>query len=383
MDRTWWRSTQELDDDQRAIIEIPTDTGNYLVTGPPGCGKTNILLLRASYLRSAGLGNCAALVFTKTLREFIAAGSSQSATMLPARRIQTHAAWTLGLLHRLGRPFVASREDLPHDDARTERHQALERAVQELGLGNGYYDSILLDEVQDYWACEVELLSGLTRRLFAVGDSRQRIYDRNEGIHAALGAGCTERRLRNHYRMGMRICRVADRLLPIQGMDRLEQYCQYDERALPSRVTVHPGDELEGQLERLKLNLDSQLRAYPDEWLGVLSARRTTRNAVANFLSQTDLRESVLLQSDDTDDREFDEERRIVVSILHSAKGTEFRSVHFVAADKFPHYTREKAFTAVTRAKTTLDVYHSEPMEGALESALATRSVPDLEGILR
>ena len=112
----------------------------------------------------------------------------------------------------------------------------------------------------------------------------------------------------------MRICRVADRLLPIQGMDRLEQYCQYDERALPSRVTVHPGDELEGQLERLKLNLDSQLRAYPDEWLGVLSARRTTRNAVANFLSQTDLRESVLLQSDDTDDREFDEERRIVVS---------------------------------------------------------------------
>ena len=240
MDRTWWRSARELDQDQRAIIEISTDDGNHLVTGPPGCGKTNILLLRASYLRSAGFGNCAVLVFTKTLREFIATGSSQSAAMLPPDRIQTHASWTLRLLRRLGRRLELSREDLSYDEARAERHQAVETAVQEAGLGNDYYDSILLDEAQDYWACEVELLSRLTRRLFAVGDRRQRIYDRNEGIQAARSVGCNELRLRNHYRMGREICRVADRLLPTEGEDRLEQYCQYDEHELPSRVSVHP-----------------------------------------------------------------------------------------------------------------------------------------------
>ena len=280
MDRTWWRSTQELDEDQRAIIQIPTDYGNHLVTGPPGCGKTNILLLRASYLRSANMGNCAILVFTKTLREFIAAGSSQSTAMLPANRIQTHAAWTLGLLQRLGRQFEPSREDLSYDEARTERHRALEAAVQEAGLGSNYYNSILLDEVQDYWACEVELLARLTRRLFAVGDRRQRIYDRNEGILAAREVGCAELRLHNHYRMGRAICRVADRLLPTEGDDRLEKYCQYDERELPSRVSIHREEDVPRQLARLTVSLDEQVRAYPNEWLGVFAVRRETRDEI-------------------------------------------------------------------------------------------------------
>ena len=382
MDKTWWRSTRELDQDQRDIIQISTDYGNHLVTGPPGCGKTNILLLRASYLRSAGIGNCAILVFTKTLREFIAAGSLQSAAMLPADRIQTHASWTLRLLRRLGREFAASRDDLSYDEARAERHQALERAVLEEGLGRDYYDSILLDEAQDYWACEVELLSRLTRRLFAVGDRRQRIYERNEGIREAQRVGCNEIGLRNHYRMGREICRVADRLLPTDGEDRLEEYCQYDDHELPSRVSVHCEEDLQAQLPRLGASLDEQVRAYPDEWLGVLAVRRDTRDAIAEFLRETDLGESVILQSEDAEDRSFDPERRIVVSTLHSAKGTEFRCVHLIAADDFPYYTREKAFTAVTRAKTTFDVYHSGPLEGALESALATPAVPDLNGIL-
>ena len=172
--------------------------------------------------------------------------------MLPPGRIQTHASWTLRLLRRLGQQLELSQEDLSYDEARAERHQALERAVQEAGLGNDYYDSILLDEAQDYWACEVELLSRLTRRLFAVGDRRQRIYDRNEGIQAARRVGCNELRLRNHYRMGREICRVADRLLPTEGEDRLEQYCQYDEHELPSRVSVHPEEDVQRQLARLK-----------------------------------------------------------------------------------------------------------------------------------
>ena len=102
----------------------------------------------------------------------------------------------------------------------------------------------------------------------------------------------------------------------------------------------------------------------------------------AQFLRGTALSDSVSVQSEDSEDRSFDPERRIVVSTLHSSKGTEFRCVHLVAADNFPYYTREKAFTAVTRAKTTLDVYHSEPLEGALEAALATPAVPDLSRIL-
>lgn len=384
MDQTWWRSTQELDDDQRSLIEIPIADGNHLVTGPPGCGKTNILLLRASYLRSAGLGNCIILVFTRMLREFIATGSSQP-TMLPPDRIHTHAAWTRNLLRQLGQPFEPSLPDLLHDDARRERHLAIESAVQKAGLDNSYYDSILLDEVQDYWACEIELLSSLTRHLFMVGDNRQRIYARNEGLQAALDVGCKEHRLRYHYRMGYRICRAADRILSRQDDEQLGNYWQYDDREQPSRVSVHSSESFQEQLDLLEKNLVSQLRAYPDEILGVFALRNNTVNQIAEFLDETEqpeLVDNVLVQSIDEEDRTFDSERRVVVSTLHSAKGTEFRSVHFIAADDFPHFTREKAFTAITRAKTTLDVYHSCPMEGALESALAQPTTPNLNGIL-
>lgn len=381
MDETWWRSAHELDDDQRTLIEIPTDEGHHMVTGPPGCGKTNILLLRASYLRSAGLANSVVLVFTRTLREFIAAGSNQ-ATMIPRRQIYTHAAWTLDLLGKLGRPLQYTRCGLSHDDARAERCEAIETTVAQLRLREDYYDAVFLDEVQDYWDREIKILASLTRRLFVVGDVQQRIYDRNEGIQAAVDVGCEERRLQFHYRMGRKICRVADRLLSTRDRCTLEEYCQYDEHELPSRVSTHPTSGFDEQLQLLRQNLDRQLRAYPEGWLGVFAVRRDTRDRVAAYLSKTPLASHLIVQADDEDSRVFDPEHRIVVSTLHAAKGTEYRCVHFVAADDFPHYTREKAYTAITRAKTTLDVYHCGPVDGAFESALAEPKVPDLSGIL-
>ena len=380
MDSTWWTSSDQVDSDQRALIEIPVDPGHVVVTGPPGSGKTNVLLLRASYLHRAGYGNCALLVFTRALREFIAAGANRP-RMVPADRIQTHARWTRDLLAQLGRPFKPTRNDLEHDEARSERHESLKRAIEELGLTEEYYDSILLDEVQDYWACEVELLAKLTKRLFVVGDRNQRVYDRNEGLDAAIRVGCKQFALKFHYRMARKICAVGDRLRTGAEGGSLEEDCQYDERSNPSKVEVHNKEDREGELATLVTILVRQLRAYPGEWLGVITATRNVRDEVAEFLCSGPLSKEVSVQAESVRDRAFDPNKRIVVSTLHSAKGTEFRAVHLVSANEFPRYTREKAFTAVTRAKTALDVYHNGPLAGSLESALAQRAIPDLEDL--
>jgi superfamily I DNA and RNA helicase len=262
-----------------------------------------------------------------------------------------------------------------------ERHEALDRAVKELKLTDEYYDSILLDEVQDYWSCEVELLGKLTKRLFVVGDRNQRVYDRNEGLDAAIRIGCKEYRLKFHYRMGRKICAVGDRLRAAGTGKSLEKYCQYDEKANPSKVDVHPTASREEELAVLKPILERQLRAYPEEWIGVITATKNARDQAAAFLSTSTLGGQVAVQAENVKNRTFDSKSRIVVSTLHSAKGAEFRAVHFMAADEFPRYTREKAFTVVTRAKTALDVYHGGPMTGSLESALAQREVPDLEDL--
>ena len=71
---TWWREPGELDPDQQRVIELPPD-GSFLTLGPPGSGKTNLLLLRASYLAQSEHLNLGVIVFTRTLQEFIRSGA--------------------------------------------------------------------------------------------------------------------------------------------------------------------------------------------------------------------------------------------------------------------------------------------------------------------
>ena len=86
MGDTWWIGEDQLDDEQKDVIGLPLDS-SFLITGPPGCGKTNLLLLRANYLTLAGLPNIAIVVFTRSLQEFIASGGHQYA--FPASKIMT------------------------------------------------------------------------------------------------------------------------------------------------------------------------------------------------------------------------------------------------------------------------------------------------------
>src|ERR1700731_4345336 len=74
----WWRELRELDEDQRNVIALPAE-GSFLVNGPPGSGKTNLLLLRANYLATTEHTNLAIVVFNRTLQEFIRAGGEHYA----------------------------------------------------------------------------------------------------------------------------------------------------------------------------------------------------------------------------------------------------------------------------------------------------------------
>ena len=73
---TWWIGESELDQYQKVVISLAAE-GNHLVLGPPGSGKTNVLLLRANYLTLSQKPNIAIVVFTKTLRKFIASGGKE------------------------------------------------------------------------------------------------------------------------------------------------------------------------------------------------------------------------------------------------------------------------------------------------------------------
>ena len=76
MSETWWVEEADLDKAQREVIDLPKD-GSFLVKGPPGSGKSNLLLLRANFLTLSQKSNIAIIVFNTTLREFMRSGASR------------------------------------------------------------------------------------------------------------------------------------------------------------------------------------------------------------------------------------------------------------------------------------------------------------------
>lgn len=367
----WWIGENELDDDQKDVISLAAE-GNHLVLGPPGSGKTNILLLRANYLASSGKPNIAIVVFTKTLRRFIASGGREYA--FSDDKILTCNKWQRDVLHQYGVKI-----NPPNDFM--EQRQYLSKQLGQLAktrnLSN-IYDAILLDEAQDYFDEEISLFKRLGTQLFAVADSRQQIYRNDlEPLAAVRSAVDKVHELRYHYRNGREICKLADKIAKdSESYHPLTPTSNYNEASNPSKVAFFRGN-LEAQCREITASLRTQLRAFPGELLAVVCPLREHMNEVWNKLQcERDLVTKLCKIDDDHD--AFAPSKPICVCTVHGVKGLEVRALHFAAAEhvkKVPHQ-RNVGFTAVTRAKTSLVVYHDGDLKGWFESAMEAMSPP-------
>lgn len=373
MNQTWWKSSKDVDPDQLRIYSLPP-AGKHLVMGPPGSGKTNIMLLRAIYLARGGKPNLKILTFSRSLVEFIRSGVRANG-LIQEDRIQTVASWQIRLFADLtGKSFQFTEPD-DHDQCRLERGAQLKQAIEHRQLPHNYYDALLIDEAQDLLAEEVNAFARLSENLFFVADSRQRIYQANEGIDAVRALGVIEHDLKYHYRIGRKICVAADRALPSTGPS-LSEFCQYDELSLPSSVGIRACDSRSDQMRAIFQRLETQLRAYPGEWIGIVTPKNSLLEELEDFARGT--KYEALLTVHRKGDRSFDPDRPIVAMTAHSAKGAEFRAVHIYAAEEFGHrYRREIGFTMITRAKTAVDCYYTNNVEGSLLAAFAEERVPD------
>lgn len=159
MNTSWWRTLDELDDDQKAFILLPPN-GKHLLVGPPGSGKTNLLLLRAQYMAGRGDKNVLILTYTNTLTDFIQSGIGTKG-LLSANQIRTYHSWAgEHVLQHLG--IRAVPKGVEYDD--TVRAQVLEKVIEantHVPTKN-LYSAIFVDEAQDLTAGELEALLSLS-----------------------------------------------------------------------------------------------------------------------------------------------------------------------------------------------------------------------------
>lgn len=370
MNDTWWVQPDQLDDDQRAIVPLPVN-GSIAVVGPPGSGKTNLLLLRANYLYLAGLRNVLVLVFTKTLQEFLVVGSGTYS--FSTDKVKTHIKWQMEFLRENGAKVEVD-EGLPFEERRTILNQMVWNLVEESKLCD-IYDCIFIDEGQDYLPNELDLLMTLAKRVFIVADSRQKIYDGQDGL-TEISKKLKTYELKYHYRNGRNICKFADEVArcssAMKNLAPLSPTCNYREDRAPSTVLVYHEPSREEQMNKLLANLDSQLKAYPEEQISIVTPKVEDVSHVVNFL-QSSQHSSLVSSQRGANGEGFDAASRIFVCTMHSCKGLEFRAVHFLFAEgihKFGPTQKNLVYTVSTRTKTSFSVYYSGSVPGYFDGAI-------------
>lgn len=375
MKNTWWVKADQLDADQRRVIALPRG-GSYLLFGPPGSGKTNLLLLRAAFLGKAGFGDLAILTFTRALRDYLSVGAAQY--RIQPERVQTLREWLMERIRELGIsiPTDLGSLDLLEQRRRVSALVLSHLAQRDIGV---LVECVLVDEAQDLLDEEIEVLLRLCRTFFAVADLRQRIYEPTGALDKLRKSASQTLVLRRHYRNGIRICQVADRIAsPWKDSPRVTEDALYDESRLTSEVRAHRLSSPNEQYSEICKAAAVQIRAFPGELIGVLAP---TNAAVLEFLTAT---HGTAIEGKVVSREQLEAlglaatEGTIVALTMHASKGLEFRCVHLARAEllKRMPLQRQLAYTAVTRAKTLLDIYSTGSLPGYVEAALSDVSPP-------
>lgn len=382
MNKGWFRSVKELDDDQKAFIKLPP-YGKHSLVGPPGSGKTNLLLLRAEFLAGTGEKNVLIVTYTRALADFIRTGIGAAGLISPDQ-VKTYHSWASDhIFQYLGRPALQKNIDFD-DQSRAEVLALVKEANLHIPAPK-LFSAIFVDEAQDLTSEELEALLGLSDNVCICGDSRQGIYNR-DGLTIADKLSLQQHTLKRHFRIGQRIARVADRLLPpASGANSLEATSNYNPKEQgESSAKMHLLKSRDEQFEKMLEIIRIQLDAFAGDTIGIFCGKKDTRTELRERFNSTDLADKVAVHGVDADST-FMGGRPIHVLTMHGAKGTEFRAVHMYATEEladFPLNRSRLGFTAITRAKTALNAYRTGKTNKPLENAFSEPTHFDLEDLL-
>lgn len=382
MIKGWFRSQKELDDDQKAFIKLPPH-GRHSLVGPPGSGKTNLLLLRAEFMAGTGEKNVLIVTYTKALADFIRTGIGAAGLISP-NQIRTYHSWASEhIFHFLGQRAIPKGSDFD-EDARINILELVKAANAKLPTPK-LYSAIFVDEAQDLTVDELEVLLTLSDNVCICGDARQGIYNRN-GLDVAQKLALQQHTLKRHFRIGQRIARVADRLMPPeQGAETLESTSNYNPKEQgESSAKLHVCGSSEVQFTTMLELIRIQLDAFKEDTIGIFCGTREALSEIREKFNGTDLADSIAVHGID-DNASFYGGRPIHALTIHGAKGTEFRAVHMYKVEDladFPLNRRRLGFTAITRAKTSLNAYRTGVTNKAFENAFSEPCHFDLDDLL-
>ena len=212
----------ELTPDQRRVVELPSSR-HHLVLGPPGSGKTQVLLHRANYLKER-LGSkpdrFKILVYTNVLTYFIRA--SLDYLGIAPESVVTFDSWCVEFYER----HVGKRLPKVETTVRGKSRWSLDYPALHAGVLNvlqkrsdlqRQLDFVLVDQGQDLDETCYEALKLAARHLTVFADSRQQIYENGVDettLRARLGVLQQSASLLSAYRNSPDVANLASYFIP-------------------------------------------------------------------------------------------------------------------------------------------------------------------------
>lgn len=337
-----------LSKEQDKVLSLPFDE-KYVISGPPGTGKTVIALHRASTMKKQGI-EPTVLMFGRLLSAYT---RSNARDLGVATRVMTFHSWVWKFWGRTFSSDIPEVAPFQHDWPAIMMAMVKEQPVREQHL--------IVDEGQDLHP-EFYVTSGMfTEGLTVLADENQRI----SGTQSTLGeicrnAGITEpiQKLTRNYRNTRQIAALAVEFYN-GNLDELPRVPDRD----GSMPRILRTESMEG-FARIVADFEWE---HDDQTIGIFLHTTPMVKAMYRELRTLDTQNEVRYYMSGASDID-PSEPGIIITTYASAKGLEFDTVYIpelqdVALDLEEPTSKMQMYVLVSRARDSLILSYSGDVE--------------------
>jgi DNA helicase IV len=156
---------EELTDKQWEVQDLPI-SGNYLITGGPGSGKTSIAIRRTEFIKKDNPGSTVqTFLFTNTLNDFFNNGIN---SLKIQSNVQVWAKWQRLILKKHNAWPYGFNDFVPWKE--------LSDKILQLPL-EVMYDHLIIDETQDFSESDLKVMSLVSDNATVFADPNQLLND--------------------------------------------------------------------------------------------------------------------------------------------------------------------------------------------------------------
>jgi DNA helicase II / ATP-dependent DNA helicase PcrA len=369
-------SDQMLSPEQKDIVLAGTNVETILITGPPGCGKTVVAILRLHALKRQEV-MCTAVAYNNTLVDHSVVDGEQTMS-------STYHKWLKNWWYK------CSNHQIPMLDKYNFDYSSM---LENLNgnpaqfAQNGDWGHLIIDEAQDF-AIEAHQTLNAVRplvfsdrspayrpKIFLLADENQRIQQNNnsriEDLRASyLLAEEEEYKLKKNYRNTKEIAELAREFYV--GLETGIPEIPKKRGEKPKLIKTNNFDEV---IE----NIAKYVKLHETEEIGVLVYNTKTRKKICNALTRhfehLELKLTVqtypnpFVRGQKRTPLAFDKPRHVTVLCFGSSKGLEFDSVFMPELQTYPAEEATEAkmmlYTMISRARANLTLMITDPEEEA------------------